>query len=485
MKPNILKATFIKSLVLALILLLAGSGWLAGPAAAQTAITVGCNTEELIAAIAAANSNGNGLDTIQLAPDCTYPMRNHNRTDTFNALPVIVEPLRIEGQGAILSGNESGLGSRHFHTRAPLTLVNVTLRRGVSSTNGGAIFAEVELKLVNVKIESSKAGSNGGGIYVQAALSVENSQFVENSALNGNGGGISANSISDDLLVLHATFVGNTAGGDGGAIFARGALSINQSTFTTNTAGSEGGAIAIFNQNGKRLSIKHSFFEFNSAAFRGGSLYGGSIAEVTLAGNTFRHNQAPEGSGLFLASGISLLTNNLWADNYERSGRPQANTLCLLCSNGTGRVIIRHDTLANVAPFGETAIRVNRGDGKVEVINTIIANYQTGVANEGGTVTTAHNLYFGNAVNEAGNIPLSTGHVVGQDPRFVSPAQGDYHLQAGSPAINKATDAGVTTDHDGALRPIGPGFDIGAFEFGSAPAPGPGGFSVFLPLVVK
>lgn len=60
---------------------------------------------------------------------------------------------------------------------------------------------------------------------------------------------------------------------------------------------------------------------------------------------------------------------------------------------------------------------------------------------------------------------------ISRDPMFVSPAwgeQGDYRLQAGSPAIDagSAEDA-PTFDLDGVARPQGGGFDMGAYEYGS------------------
>jgi hypothetical protein len=49
---------------------------------------------------------------------------------------------------------------------------------------------------------------------------------------------------------------------------------------------------------------------------------------------------------------------------------------------------------------------------------------------------------------------------------------GDYHLQAGSPAIDAGTSAGApTTDFEGHGRPCGAGVDIGAYESGDCQAP--------------
>ncbi len=49
---------------------------------------------------------------------------------------------------------------------------------------------------------------------------------------------------------------------------------------------------------------------------------------------------------------------------------------------------------------------------------------------------------------------------------FVNPSENDYHLQKESPAIDKGeTLANVPHDLDGVSRPIGSGYDIGAYEY--------------------
>jgi hypothetical protein len=63
--------------------------------------------------------------------------------------------------------------------------------------------------------------------------------------------------------------------------------------------------------------------------------------------------------------------------------------------------------------------------------------------------------------------PVSGSHdLIGVDPSFVDIAGGDYHLKPGSPAVDAGDDLlEVGIDYDGVLRPQGPGWDIGAFEF--------------------
>ena len=68
--------------------------------------------------------------------------------------------------------------------------------------------------------------------------------------------------------------------------------------------------------------------------------------------------------------------------------------------------------------------------------------------------------------------------IVAPGALFADPAADDYHLRAGSPAINAGTPrADVAADLDGRARPVGGGYDIGAYEYASIS-------SVFLPLLI-
>ena len=75
-----------------------------------------------------------------------------------------------------------------------------------------------------------------------------------------------------------------------------------------------------------------------------------------------------------------------------------------------------------------------------------------------------YNLFY----NRDSSIPLGTPHIHdiwNIDPLFINPDNGDFHLQAESPAIDAGTILNNTThDMDGALRPQGIGFDIGPYE---------------------
>ena len=103
-----------------------------------------------------------------------------------------------------------------------------------------------------------------------------------------------------------------------------------------------------------------------------------------------------------------------------------------------------------------------------------------------------NNIFYGNtiAINRAGNDVLTSATnnlfynngsigfpgttTVLTDPLFVNylaDGTGDYHLSAGSPAIDAGTSTLATAfDRSGASRPVGTLFDIGPYEYQS-PAP--------------
>ena len=54
-----------------------------------------------------------------------------------------------------------------------------------------------------------------------------------------------------------------------------------------------------------------------------------------------------------------------------------------------------------------------------------------------------------------------------EDPKFTAPGSADYTLQSDSPAIDSASDVGITEDYLGYVRPEGVGYDVGAYEYGA------------------
>ena len=104
-------------------------------------------------------------------------------------------------------------------------------------------------------------------------------------------------------------------------------------------------------------------------------------------------------------------------------------------------------------------------DGATGVVrNNIFYNAGSNYwASDGGSVEGSHNiLYTTEGAIDPADFP---NDLVNIDPLFANPAAEDYHIQAGSPAIDAGLNVGVTTDLEGTPRPQGGGYDIGAYEF--------------------
>jgi len=93
------------------------------------------------------------------------------------------------------------------------------------------------------------------------------------------------------------------------------------------------------------------------------------------------------------------------------------------------------------------------------------------VENNAGSQTQMSNNLFYSTVKPSACVNPSGGSTC-IDPLLVNPSGGNYRLQSNSPAINTGTTVPVLDDYDGKSRPIGSGWDIGAFENGTGGATG-------------
>lgn len=178
---------------------------------------------------------------------------------------------------------------------------------------------------------------------------------------------------------------------------------------------------------------------------------------------------------------------------------------------GGGSYTIANSTIANMTGYAYLA---TAGDGNVPTTvalhNTIFANDNPAMGgtlvffDSGVSLTADNNLYYNPYRSDAlvcaafppyGGDCFSAADIEGQtthpwmepnarsaDPSFVSAGTKDFHLAAGSPAIDAGT-AGFApaVDLDGKSRSQGSAPDIGAYEYGSAapnPTPTPASYSI-------
>lgn len=291
------------------------------------------------------------------------------------------------------------------------------------------------------------AAAPGDTVLVDPGVYTENLDFHQKDVRVQSTGGAAATTIA-------------VAGGTAVTIGPAGALI----GFTV-TGASEafGAAMAV---SGAGTLVQGNVFEGNTEQAGGyGAAIGGSIASPIIDGNVFRNNSC---DSQFLSGVVALvnpsaprITNNVFAHNPCRA-------ISMVLPAQAAPAVVNNTIVDN--PVGLRVYSFGSGTYR----NNIVVGNQIGLQVDGGSPPVwENNLVFGNGTNYSG-IAEQTGLVgnISADPMFVDASQNDYHLQAGSPAIDAGTaQTAPSIDFDGNARPVdgnGDGtatVDIGAFEF--------------------
>jgi hypothetical protein len=382
-----------------------------------------------------------------------------------------------------------------------LTGGNVTGGDSCPTFCGGGLLitGTAQPLLQNLIIANNQAGWYGGGAYtgVGSPLTLVDTKFISNST-RYYGGGLAT---GDRSVITNVSFLSNRAsrlsGGAGGGLATLGpATFITDSRFENNTSVSAGGLL------GYNTTIKDTDFISNGTSWEGGGAI--MIGSNTLMGGRFERNTSVIGGGGLSANGSLTITNIQFIRNNSQwgggvfyyadskgqiinslfAGNTATDTgaalyISLAPPSSPGTLEILHTTIADIGLNPKPAIVVV--SSTVGITNTTIASHSVAIGRTGGTVFEDYNLFFGNILNTTGVIS-NGGHSLSGDPKFVAPASDDYHLDAGSAALNVAFPGLAADDFEGDPRPLGPGPDIGFDESGATSPPNA---RFYLPLILK
>lgn len=265
----------------------AGLSLVPAQAAARAAISVPCDTADLVSAVASAPDGS----TLMLTQDCTYVLDQ--------GLPTIDRSLTIAGPATIERSLAARTPSFSIMSVGPGGDVTV---RAVNFTNGF----------------SGRYGTDGGAIYNPGGvLTVDGGVF----SLNGSPDAGGAIYSTGDLDVTGAVFMHNRAE-FGGAIFTRGSASIVSDSFTGNSAGDGGGL-----ENTGSASVATSTFDSDAASF-GGGIYNGS--QIMIENTTIHDNRAYEvGGGIYSWFSTTLSQSTIYDNTPNNCAPPGIVTGCL------------------------------------------------------------------------------------------------------------------------------------------------------------
>jgi predicted outer membrane repeat protein len=213
-----------------------------------------------------------------------------------------------------------GGGAIYNENNGSITIQNGSLLNGNQSTDiGGAIFSISGPVIVdNSIVSNNQSNEEGGGISSGGTLNVRNnSQIISNVTLrNGEGGGIFGAMFST-VTIDNSLISDNTSTNTrGGGIASRGDLTITNSTISNNAAYYFGGGIMHVGQ----LDISNSLITGNSATWTGFSEGGGlmvnpSTNTANITDTVFSNNSAYRGGGIYGVGPNIYFTNCTISNN--------------------------------------------------------------------------------------------------------------------------------------------------------------------------
>ena len=349
-----------------------------------------------------------------------------------------IEGLRITGGDAI------GLGGYFY-----------------SDSGGGVYVGLATARISNNQVFSNTAES-GGGLYLERSATVLSANTITSNTAAEEGGGLyllGYGPTTGDHTISYNTISANNASSGGGLRLYQSNATLNSNIIAANNANS-GGGLDLWDG---APTLSGNIVTSNTA-YHGGGLKM-QYTTATFSGDTFAANEAEyeNGGGLYLFNSDATFTNDVVIDNRAN----QYGGGLYVSGAGTSLHML-HTTIARNTGGDGSGVYVTDYEGNystVALTNTILVNHSVGINVTGGnTVTVNGVLWHGTPITISQSITavVTVRNQHTGDPAF---AADGYHLTANSDAIDAGVDAGVGTDLDLDLRPIGAGFDIGADEF--------------------
>lgn len=309
-------------------------------------------------------------------------------------------------------------------------------------TVNGGIIAEGEPENM-ILFSRNRRNDHWNSIYIRNP-SYENTLsycIIEYSESRDGGGLYNCNGV---ITVSDCIFRNNYCEVDGGAIYFEDCNPVvTDNRFYSNRAGANGGGVAFYNSDGE--FARNIVTDNRAIRYSGGGLFLSYSSSPLVANNEFSGNSSYHqwGSGVYL-------DNNSNPDILYN----------LICDNDQGGVFLGASCRVNV--FQNNTVVNNRGRCGIllysgcllNAVNCIIYGNSTASTWIIGSTLTAD---YSDIENLEDDVRVGDG-VIDEDPLFINPDIGDYHLQEDSPCIN-------TGDPESERDPDGTRADMGCFYY--------------------
>jgi len=388
-----------------------------------------------------------------------------------------------EGSDSILSGFTLTGGYEEYggaivcdEGTSPIIQNNIILGNMATFSGGGIVCINSSPTIENNTMEQNTAMDNGGGIAcTEGSPIIKGNTIKSNTAMN-NGGGIACESstpvIENNIIIENKAMDDGGKGNGGGIVCTASSPTIRNNTIKGNTAMNNGGGIACEDS---IPIIENNIIMENMAAdskdtesnYGGGAAFNGKNPQ--LKGNIIMGNSAEaDGGGLIFLQTNANVTNNLICENLASGFDNDA-----IASGGGGGVLCIFDNSSMVNnTITANSADIDQGGGiyvyassAPYIVNTICWE------NDGGDVFADSGAWVTIAYSDVGTI-LGPGKVIpdnniSDNPLWVNPDNGDYHLSNWSSCIGSGTASYLnipipTKDIEGHPRGTSP--DIGAYE---------------------
>jgi hypothetical protein len=372
------------------------------------------------------------------------------------------------------------------------TVENITVQDCTFSANRGVGF-QIQWDANYISISNNIFTGNGsGGLYCSANSAVtilSHNSFTD----NGFGGPSSAGGAqifnSQALTLSGNTFTSNFANAyyeyPGGALLiaGNGSATLTGNSFTGNSTdliegytvdAADGGGLAIIDggdaPSNTSVTIISNNFVGNSSYGSGGAVYVAlGAATVTLQANTFEQNTAGgNGGAVAVSAPIVSISDNLVAGNMQTN---TSSTAAGVWVDASSELFFVNNTItanSSSGGGGGAAFKVDNTTAVLNVFNNIIWGNSGSPGSDVWLAGTGkERIFSNNDANGVFGVWDLFQNDLDVDPQFVDAANGNYHLQSGSPCIDAGTNGAPSlpsTDLDGNPRFVNGTVDLGCYE---------------------
>jgi len=453
----------------------------------------GCNPDYSVCSIGYATST-NGLDWSKHAGNPVLTGTEGGWDEGTALWPSVVKDGSTYKMWYYGGGGKVGLATSPDGVNWTKEATNPILTEG---WDGGGAYAHtvmLEGGTYRMWLNSGTGGSRGIG-YAESTDGISWTLSISNPVLTPGMPGQWGDPVvrfeagSDGAVLDGFTITGGDAENGGGVLIDGVSADIANSTVTGNVAGHGGGGVMVDNH--AQAQIANVVVEHNSADY-GGGIAVRSGASAFISGTRIISNTANEsggGIGIWHDGPAVVMANTVISDNYGYG----AGGLAMWEPGGTftGTNLLVVDNRSGPGPAGIALWGSSGG----QLMNVTVSGNDSATGFDGAEVEgpvsgfpIVNSIFWGNGTSNANlagsNLDVTYSDVgsgwtgtgnIDADPLFVDAANGDYHLQVGSPCIDAGMPASAPT-HDIEGTPRDPAPDMGAYEWT--------GFRIFLPLTL-